>query len=325
MLWRRRDLGPDLLLPDWVRPRPGPRVAVRTAGASHYQDVLAWLRSYAVGLPVALYPEPDNQHDPNAVAVIAAGWRAGYLTRDYAKLWQSAVLAEHASGRAVTGYAWFTDISAGTGIKVSATQPPPPVRGERAVGPPLPAGEEGLASFWPSQDLTRKAMRAHRRAAVRERRYFRAEGILGYGEVRMTETEAGLYHYLARCPAPFLFYPQVPFSSLRLDFYCPFAELCVEVDGPEHARPERKERDRARNRFLRRRGIVTYRITNDRVHTDPVKAAMAAFTFACRRTGILPPSDPQSAYHGWLPAPPLRPLPACRIPVTSRTVVSSVA
>jgi very-short-patch-repair endonuclease len=124
----------------------------------------------------------------------------------------------------------------------------------------------------------------------------------------MTATEAKLYHYLGQCPEPFLFYFQVPFGEyLRLDFYCPFAALCVEVDGPEHSLPERKERDQRRNKVLRNRGIKTYRITNKRVDANPCKAAMAALTAACRRTGSPPPSDTSSPYHGWLPAPPLRP------------------
>jgi very-short-patch-repair endonuclease len=282
---------------------------VRVAGASHYQDVLTWLRACADGnLPIALYPEPDNPHDPNAVAVIAAGWRAGYLSRNYAVLWQPVVLAEHAAGRAIIGEGQFTDTQTGTGLTATVTQPSPPLTGEPATGPPLPTGEASVQDFWPRRELTRKARRQHRRAATRQRQALLRDGVLDYGAADMTSTEAKLHHYLAQCPEPFLFYPQVPFSSLRLDFYCPFARLCVEVDGPEHSRPDRKDRDRWRNRFLRNRGITTYRITNKRVDANPSKAAMAAFRAACRNAGMLPPSDPGSPYYGWLPAPPLRPL-----------------
>jgi hypothetical protein len=64
--------------------------------------LLAWLRAYGDGnLPIALYPEPDNPHDRNAVAVIAAGWTVGHLSPDYAAIWQPVVLTEHASGRVV--------------------------------------------------------------------------------------------------------------------------------------------------------------------------------------------------------------------------------
>jgi very-short-patch-repair endonuclease len=204
----------------------------------------------------------------------------------------------------VTGVARFGNTNAGIGLTAAVTQPPPPLAGEVPSG----AGQAGLEAFWPRRELTRKTRRQRGRAATRERRAQLAERILGYGEVAMTSTEARLYHYLAQCPEPFLFYPQVPFSELRLDFYCPFAELCVEVDGPEHSLPERKDQDRWRTRFLRRRGVKTYRITNQRVEASPRKAAMAAFEVACKRTEIPPPSDPRSPYHGWLPAPPLRPL-----------------
>jgi very-short-patch-repair endonuclease len=308
VLWHQRDLGPDLALPGWWQSKHGPPVAVRVVGTPHYQDVLTRLRTYApMGLSVALYPEPDNPHDSDAVAVIAAGRVAGYLSRDYAALWQPVVIAEHVSGRVVTGSARFTNTRVEIGLTVTATQPPPPVDGETPAGPPVPTGQARLEDFWPHRELTRKARRQHRHADTRDRWRQDAAGILGYGEVPMTATEAKLYHYLAQCPGPFLFYPQVPFSALRLDFYCPYATLCVEVDGPEHKAPERRERDQRRNRVLRNRGIKTYRITNKRVNTNPCKAAMAAFGAACKRTEIPPPSDPDSPYHGWLPAPPLRP------------------
>lgn len=160
MLWRRHDLGPDLTPPGWWRSRHGPPVAIRVAGTSYHQDVLTWLRGYADwDLPIALYPEPDNPHDSNAVAIIAAGWILGHLSRDYATLWQPVVLAEHASGRVIVGTARFTDTSQGIGLTATATQLPPPVPGEPPAGPPVPAGQAALEDFWPRCDLTRKTRR----------------------------------------------------------------------------------------------------------------------------------------------------------------------
>jgi hypothetical protein len=43
---------------------------------------------------------------------------------------------------------------------------------------------------------------------------------------------------------------------------------------------------------------LTYRIKNKRVDADPVRATMMAFGAACKRVGVLPPSDPRSPYHG---------------------------
>lgn len=164
-----------------------------------------------------------------------------------------------------------------------------------------------MEAFWPHRELTRKTRRQQNRDARHDRAGQLADGIFGHGQVVMTATEAKLNHYLGQCPDPFLFDSQVPVSFLRLDFYCPFATLCVEVDGPEHSQPDRKERDQRRTLVLRNRGIRTYGINNKRVDTDPRKAAMAAFVVACRRAGFLVPSDPGSPYHGWLPAPPLQP------------------
>jgi very-short-patch-repair endonuclease len=307
VLFRRRDLGPDLFLPEWLRSAHGPPVAVRVAGAAYYQDVLSWLRRYAAECPAALYPEPDNPHDPSAVSVIIGGLRGGYLDRGYARLWQPVILAEHAAGRAVTAEGRLVDARGGTALRVTATQPPPPAADEPPGSYPLPVGQEGLEAFWPRRELTMKAARRHRRARAREFRRDRDNGIAGYGTVAMTRTEARLYHYLAQAPQPFRFYPQVPFGALRLDFYCPYAALCVEADGREHAEAERWEQDRRRTRFLSNRGISTYRVKNKRIDADPVRAAMMVLAAACKRVGALPPADPESPYHGWRPRPPLRP------------------
>ena len=43
-----------------------------------------------------------------------------------------------------------------------------------------------------------------------------------------------------------------------LDFYCPSAKLCVEIDGEQHA--ERVEADARRDAYLTERGVLTLRI-----------------------------------------------------------------
>ena len=48
---------------------------------------------------------------------------------------------------------------------------------------------------------------------------------------------------------------QHPVGPYVLDFYCPEAALCVEVDGEIHA--EHKLRDERRDRYLAERGILT--------------------------------------------------------------------
>jgi hypothetical protein len=78
---------------------------LRVTGAPHYQDELAAAsgpkRSGGVEdrRPFALVPEPDNPHDPHAVAVLlASGEPVGYVPRDIAPRvgegWSAVVLRE---------------------------------------------------------------------------------------------------------------------------------------------------------------------------------------------------------------------------------------
>jgi very-short-patch-repair endonuclease len=57
-----------------------------------------------------------------------------------------------------------------------------------------------------------------------------------------------------------------------VDFYCPQAKLCIEVDGSVHYEPAQAEYDAARTAFLEELGYKVVRITNDdvRYNIDPV-------------------------------------------------------
>ena len=48
-----------------------------------------------------------------------------------------------------------------------------------------------------------------------------------------------------------------------LDFYCPAAKLCVEVDGVHHLMEEEVARDARRTAFLEERGITVLRVPNE--------------------------------------------------------------
>jgi HIRAN domain-containing protein len=81
----RDALGPDLIV-------------THVAGATHRPDALA-SEDAAPGRPLTLRPEPDNPHDPNAVAVLlASGEPVGYVPRDVAPrvdaAWSAVVLRE---------------------------------------------------------------------------------------------------------------------------------------------------------------------------------------------------------------------------------------
>lgn len=76
---------------------------VPVVGTSHYQDALTELsgrqgdEQIRVEKVATLVPEPDNPHDPKAIAVHIAGRLVGYLSRDENPRWQEvvAMLAEH--------------------------------------------------------------------------------------------------------------------------------------------------------------------------------------------------------------------------------------
>jgi very-short-patch-repair endonuclease len=59
---------------------------------------------------------------------------------------------------------------------------------------------------------------------------------------------------------------QHPLDRFILDFYCPSARLCIEVDGSVHDGKE--DRDAARSEVLEARGIAVIRFTNDEVLHD---------------------------------------------------------
>jgi hypothetical protein len=77
---------------------PDTLLITHVAGAVHRPQALA-SDDAAPGRPLTLRPEPDNPHDPNAVAVLlASGEPVGYVPRDVAArvdaTWSALVLRE---------------------------------------------------------------------------------------------------------------------------------------------------------------------------------------------------------------------------------------
>ena len=62
------------------------------------------------------------------------------------------------------------------------------------------------------------------------------------------------------------FYKQKVILGYIADFWCPFAGLVVEVDGPFHAK--RKAYDRRRDEAMAAKGILTMRFKTDEVRTN---------------------------------------------------------
>jgi hypothetical protein len=76
---------------------------VRVVGTSHYQDALLELSGRQGDEEIRLakiaifVPEPDNPHDPNAIAVHIDGRLVGYLSRDENRRWHD-VVSQHEVG-----------------------------------------------------------------------------------------------------------------------------------------------------------------------------------------------------------------------------------
>ncbi len=79
----------------------------------------------------------------------------------------------------------------------------------------------------------------------------------------MTLPERTLWSLLRRERLGLRFRRQHAIGPFILDFYCPSAKLCVEVDGPAHA--EQAEYDLRRDRWLMDRGIRVLRVLADDV------------------------------------------------------------
>jgi len=76
----------------------------------------------------------------------------------------------------------------------------------------------------------------------------------------MTPPELRLWAALRSRPAGLKFRKQHPAGPYTLDFYCPAAKLCVEVDGVAHSMGDNPSRDAKRDKFFEMHGIKTLRI-----------------------------------------------------------------
>lgn len=96
----------------------------------------------------------------------------------------------------------------------------------------------------------------------------------------MTEPERLLWAILRNRQLGFRFRRQHPIGLYILDFYCPSARLCVEVDGPVHLEPGQTEHDAKRDAWLGTQGVRVLRFSAAEVTERPAaiiaKIAQAA-------------------------------------------------
>jgi 3-isopropylmalate/(R)-2-methylmalate dehydratase small subunit len=113
----------------------------------------------------------------------------------------------------------------------------------------------------------------------------------------MTLPENMLWHELRKRPAGLKFRRQHPAHPYILDFYCPKARLCIEVDGEVHSRGDNPERDGARDAFLFRNDVKTIRIPANLVLKDMESVTQHIVAAARARIPLHHPADgppPQS-------------------------------
>jgi hypothetical protein len=101
-------------------------VLIRVVGTSHYQDALLELSGRAADEEIRVekiaifVPEPDNPHDPNAIAVRIEGRLVGYLSRDENRRWLDVV-----KGNVVGCEAMIAGKAGTTGLGVFLRLPTP--------------------------------------------------------------------------------------------------------------------------------------------------------------------------------------------------------
>jgi very-short-patch-repair endonuclease len=85
---------------------------------------------------------------------------------------------------------------------------------------------------------------------------------------RQTREEALLWEHLRnKRLSGYKFYRQFSVGPYILDFYCPKALLCVEIDGDYHLKVDEMQYDQERKKYLKTLKIREVRFSNDEVNS----------------------------------------------------------
>jgi very-short-patch-repair endonuclease len=79
---------------------------------------------------------------------------------------------------------------------------------------------------------------------------------------KMTNAERKLWNLLKGKQMQIHFRRQIPFDQYILDFYCPRANLVIEVDGSQHYTKEGIIRDKVRDSYLQQHGLKVLRFSD---------------------------------------------------------------
>jgi very-short-patch-repair endonuclease len=118
----------------------------------------------------------------------------------------------------------------------------------------------------------------------------------------MTKPELWLWLRLrGRLPNELVFRNQHPLGRYVLDFYCPKAKLCVEVDGEVHTYDRQIAKDAERDVWLAEHDIMVYRIAAGELLANPDETADSVISVAETRFQSLKPRTkraPPTAFGG---------------------------
>ena len=97
----------------------------------------------------------------------------------------------------------------------------------------------------------------------------------------MTVAEQALWERLRdRRLAGLKFRRQHALLGFVLDFYCPAANLAIELNGPVHAEPTQRQRDADRSEQLCARGVRVLRFSNEQA-LNGMEPVLATIVSAC--------------------------------------------
>jgi len=105
--------------------------------------------------------------------------------------------------------------------------------------------------------------------------------------------------------AGYKFRREHPMGRYSLDFYCAEAKVSLEVDGGQHGFPERQDRDKAKERYLLSRGILTKRFWNWQVRDQPEMVRENVWLLLQERASHPEnvPVTPKARSRPWPPSP----------------------
>lgn len=105
----------------------------------------------------------------------------------------------------------------------------------------------------------------------------------------MTDAEEQLWFHLRRKQIQGKqFYRQKPLFNYIVDFYCPAANLVIELDGSQHYESMNLEQDKVRDQFLSGFGFTVLRFDNRQVLTE-LNAVLAVIEERVRLATSNPP------------------------------------